>query len=1092
MKILKKILKITGIVIASIILLMILMVIGAKIFENELASFTMDQLETEIDAPMSIGKVSLIPLFSFPRVSAEINDLWIGEPESFENDTLFFINSLKVGLDAWDLISGTYNIEKVEISDLDFDYIIYRNGISNIDFLIDAFTDTTTVDNANPFPAYDSQVSTVDFSAEKLRLENIRVHYYDSLTNTASQVFIPAINMKAKAKNDVYTLKTDGSFVLSKLLFEGTKIHLMESCDVSFDLTYANKEATIYQLNLLSEGIEMGIEGAVKLRDTVKINAKLQAEALDFDILKKYVPDEYAGLIEGAELGRMEPVAVTVDMDYSGNAASIENLSFNAEAIDLVLNGNFDLGDTLTIDAGLNAKKLDLDKLKQFIPKQYKAEYDIIDVGGDVGISAEINGRYADSTLLPVVNADLSLKNFRLQTRDYPKIDTLNLAAEITTDENPNMSNAVINITDLMVKTPLSSLQVDGIVRGMKTPVYNINTKLDLSLAELESQIPDSLARNLQGRVIAGIKTSGTLPEQIPDDFADYILDRTSLSANLNNISGLLMDSLQLDNFSTDITFALHNSRDKKIQIKNLDLAMEAFNINLQSSSMEAILSGRLAELSTLGVELQSFRFQNGRNLATGSAEVRNPEYPEFEINTNVFLDLEELSKFTPDSMLKSMTGTVKAGIRSQGKIHPDSIDTQLFPIVFENSSFDVDFDNICLAFPDSIMDVDNLSGRMRLENDFLNIDDFSASYNGLALEMDSSIVHNIYKAVLLNNQEELYVKTHVNIGDIKYDDFKHLMAIEAPDDTSNTSEAQNWTFLVHGSAEISSFIMDSTTLEGYNINRLHVDDISTLFKFEDSTYIIDQFKFKAFEGEMNNSFHYKIREDGTYSLSSRNIIQQMNIRTLLRDMDNFGMDSLIQYQHISGLLSTDLNTFVPIDDSVLIDKILISGDVVLEKGGVYNYPPAQEISSLPGLKDLDDLQFKTLRSNVFMFKNKLYVPRTLIVSNALDIAAFGMQNMNYDCEYHLEVHLSNILFGKSKKRNKKQDASGDEVDEESLKKASHKVRYSVVEGESKVKRDTKESREAMTNKIRTQQKMLDFIFFPKNIHYSTDVDKKY
>jgi hypothetical protein len=241
----------------------------------------------------------------------------------------------------------------------------------------------------------------------------------------------------------------------------------------------------------------------------------------------------------------------------------------------------------------------------------------------------------------------------------------------------------------------------------------------------------------------------------------------------------------------------------------------------------------------------------------------------------------------------------------------------------------------------------------------------------------------------------------------------------------------------------------------------------------------------------MNNSFHYKIREDGTQSVSTRNVIQQMNIRTLLRDMDNFGMDSLSNYEHISGLLSTDLNTFVPIDDSVLIDKMLVSGDLVLEKGGVYDYPPAQEISSLPGLKDLDNLQFKTLRSNIFMFKSNLYVPRTNIVSNEIDIAAFGMQGMDYDCEYHLEVHLGNILFGKSKKRNKKQEESGEEIDEESLKKASHKIRYTEIKGDVKVKRDTKESREAMMNKIRVQQKMLDFIFFPKNIHYSTAVDKK-
>jgi len=57
------------------------------------------------------------------------------------------------------------------------------------------------------------------------------------------------------------------------------------------------------------------------------------------------------------------------------------------------------------------------------------------------------------------------------------------------------------------------------------------------------------------------------------------------------------------------------------------------------------------------------------------------------------------------------------------------------------------------------------------------------------------------------------------------------------------------------------------------------------------------------------------------------------------------------------------------------------------------------------------------------------------------------------------------------------------------LKKSSRKIRYTVNNGKSKVGLDTKEDREAMMNKIRVQQKMLDFIFFPKNIHYDTEAE---
>jgi len=1098
MKIWKKTLKITSITIVSIILFMVLLVLGAKMFESELASFAIEKLEGEIDAPMSIGKVALIPLFSFPRLSAEINDFWIGDPNSKNGDTLLFIHSLKVGLDTWDLIDGIYTIDKAEISGLDFDYIVDKRGKSNIDFLMDAFADTTSVIDTIPVNPNDAKAAPLDLSADKLKLENIRVNYYDSSANMGAQVYIPEITLKAKTKNDIYSGKTEGSFILSKMLFEDTKVDQMKSCTVKFELEYEDDEVAFKKLLISSEGINLGMEGTVRLGDVLVVDLNFEALTLDFGTLQKYIPDEYTDLFDGAKVGQMAPFTANLSMDYAGNDATIKKLLINTKGIDLAMEGTFGLNDTLTVDAKFVANTLDFDVLKKFIPNQYLAEYGIINIGGKAKVSASIKGQYADSTLLPTVKADVNFRNISLKTNEYPEIRTLNLEANITNGEKADMSEAAVNIRNLTMNTTESSVTLEGTVKGIENPKYSFRSLLDINLAEFKSYIPDSLAKNVQGNISASIKTNGTLPETIPNDFADYVLDRTTLSLNFSNISALLSDSLQVNNFSADFFYSPQFSGDKNINIENLNLKSEMLNIDLQKSSITAILKGKVSDPLKMAANIQSFSIQNGSNLISGSADIKSFEVPEFDINANIALKLDELMAFAPDSMVNNMSGSINANIQLKGKIHLDSVDAQLYPLIFENSSFDLTFNNVTLLFPDPTMDVHNISGKMSLQNDVLRIEDFSANYNGLSFGMDSTIVQNIYKAVLQNQKEELYVNTQLKLGDIYYDDFKYLMEDDTTSVVSNTptessieDAPQNWTFLIHGSASMNKFIMDSTVYEGYKINRLHLDDVSTLFKLTDSSYIFDQFKFKAFEGETNNSFHYKLREDGTQSVSSHNVVSNMNIRTMLMDLDNFGMDSLITYENLSGLLSSDLNMFIPIDDSVLIDKMMISGDLTLVEGGVYNYGPAEEMSKFTRIKELDNIQFKTLRSSIFMFKNTLYVPRTNIVSNALDIAAFGMQSMESDYEYHLEIHLSNILFGKSKKRNKKQDKGGEEIDEKSLKKSSHKVRYADVEGDSKAGWDTKASREEMMNKIRVQQKMLDFIFFPKNIHYNTDLDKK-
>jgi len=1097
MKTFRKILKIAGIVVISTIVFMLLTVVVAKIFEDDLASFTLEKLETRIDAPLSVGKVSLIPLFSFPRLSAEINQLYIGDPDSRNSDTLFFVNSLKVGLDTWDLIHGIYSIDKLEISGLDFDYQVDSAGKSNIDFLINAFADTATV--VEP----ESVSTPLNLSAEKLTLEDIRIRYYDSLTHMGAEVTIPEITLKAKTKNNIYQGKTSGSFILSHCYFPDTKLDQMQSCTVNFDLKYEDNEAIIQELSVISEGLNLGVEGALKLGDTINLNAAFQVNKLDFNLLKKYIPSATTFLHENEKLAPLDFMSIEINMDYIDNYMQINKMLINNAGLGLDLEGSFKLGDTLEVDAQVQSLHMNFDNLKKYIPGQYFKEFGMVDVGGSLDVSGNMVGKYADSTLLPKVDADLSFKNLKVQTKEYPTIDNANLTADVATGKKSDLSEASLDIYNLDVTSGQSHLNLKGSVAGLENTQYNIRSSMEINLSDFENLIPDSLAQRLQGTVVASVRTGGILPQKLNDDFTDYLLDNTFLTLAFNNIEAMLMDSVQLENLSGHISYTPQGLGAKALGIDSLQLQSNSLNINLQNTSLSAIVSGRMSDLTSLSAQLTSLAIHQGNSHLVANGTVENFEVPVFDLTAHVNLSLNEWMPFVPDSLITQMSGTLAADIHSMGKINPDSLETQLFPLLFENSSIRLALNSISIAFPDSIMDVDELSAQIGLEKDVLSVDDFFVNYNGLTCEVDSTKVRNLYNAIILNRAEELNVETHVHLGDFFFDDFKHLMALDTQeteagpelsgqqpaDKTVATPEPRNWTYLIRGTATVNSVIVDSLPLEDFNIYQLHINDLSTLFLLTDCTYIADQFKFRVFEGEMNNSINYKFRNDGTQSVSTHHVIQNMNVRTMLRNMDNFGMDSVITYENISGLFSTDLNTFVAIDDSVLMDKMMVSGDIVLEKGGVYNYAPATEMSKFTGVKELDNIQFKTLRSSIFMFKNKLYVPRTNIVSNALDIAAFGMQSLDGDSEYHLEMHLGNILFGKSKRRNEKQDESGEEVDEKSLKKSSRKIRYTVTNGKSKVGLDTKDDREAMMNKIRVQQKMLDFIFFPKNIHYDTEAE---
>jgi hypothetical protein len=167
---------------------------------------------------------------------------------------------------------------------------------------------------------------------------------------------------------------------------------------------------------------------------------------------------------------------------------------------------------------------------------------------------------------------------------------------------------------------------------------------------------------------------------------------------------------------------------------------------------------------------------------------------------------------------------------------------------------------------------------------------------------------------------------------------------------------------------------------------------------------------------------------------------------------------------------------------------LYVRGDVKLEKGGIYNYPPVKDMAQyLPGIDNLDELEFKTIKSNIFVFQDAIYVPTTLIVSNKLDATALGMKSFGEDYSYHFMVFLSDILTGKSKKINKEQDEKGDDISETG--REGIRVKSYSIGGKSRSGLDNEKDRKEMERKVKTSEGLLKLRFNPNLINYNTRVN---
>ena len=603
---------------------------------------------------------------------------------------------------------------------------------------------------------------------------------------------------------------------------------------------------------------------------------------------------------------------------------------------------------------------------------------------------------------------------------------------------------------------------------------------MEIDLGASRAFIPDTLVQGIKGQISASIETKGILPDSIDDSFPDYLLKTSMVNCRFKNIDINLDSTLTLSQLSGQLRY-----KNKKMELDSFNMYMPKYDFHLVNNTLQAQLEGNVSNIDAAGINLTSFHLATQRSTINGSAKIENLNHPSFSLQSKLDIDLAETKRFIPDTLVKNISGIVEANIHSEGMINPDSLSEQIEALIYDHSTLKLYLKNISLDMPDTLLNVRKVTGHVDMTPQLTAIRKLNGVYHGIDFQIDTTIVRNLYSTIFRDQPGRLHVEGVFRVSDLDYGMLGALMNTDSTNteitNAKNTkSDPGKWDYEIKGKLYVNSL----------KYNKALISDISTLFNIKDSIYTFDQFKFKAFDGNLNSSINVTLKSNGLTEFEMRNQIDGMNIRKMLHDLDNFDQKE-ISYENINGILSTDefFTRLILIGDSIVYPDLRMSGDITLEKGGVFNYGPVQALApSIPGVNNLDTLELKTVNSHIFIFKNAVYVPKTYVVSNAFDISAYGMQSFGEDYQYHLGVHLGQILLSKSKKRLEKQDAMGDVVTEND--KGSLFVKSYSQNGKDISGLDNKHDRTLMQVKVKTQETMLDLIFHPKLVSFDTKVDE--
>ncbi len=811
--------------------------------------------------------------------------------------------------------------------------------------------------------------------------------------------------------------------------------------------------------------------------------------------------------MDGYHLEKLDSASIDFALNYKNQLVEIQTLKMVSAPLSARLDGQIQL-DSMFVDLKYSSNNIDLAQMTALLPDEMLAEYGVKSVSGILEMEGIAKG-VANDSILPFVESTVSLKNGAVETVDYPAVKKMEFKAWATNgDEKENASTAV-RVDQFLVQTLHSSVSGTAQLSNLDCPSYTLQSKVAVKLEEFKSFVPDSIAKDLGGTITGNFYTSGTLPDSITDAFIESAINSSRLNMTCKNVY-VVQDSLEVKGLNGTLVY-----KPGSVKIENLSLKVPTYNFDLTKLNAESDLSGSLLNMELLRMNNITFSMQTPELSASGMGRVYNLMHPDFEIDGDVSADLNALAKFVPDTLVKSMSGEVSGHLYSVGTLNLDSIESAIMPLFFDRTKVDMFAKNVNVTMADTLYSIKGLNGKVRLANDSILVAETRANLMGLDVEVNHLNIANTYHAVMLNQPKKLWVRSDVKLGLIDGELFKPFAGflIEETDSTKKEAndeivEPAHYTMDVKGSIAMDSLIYNHAfiddlaktgaitdsmvlMLKSYLHDEIRFRNATAQYSVTDTLMIVQNLSVDAFNGNILSSVRVRFQNDSSMMVNVHNRLSKVDVNNMLYSFNDFGNSESLSYKNLTGLLTSNVYSQISfINDSLLEDEMRVKASMRFENGGIYDYKPAMDIGKFTFMNNLDKIEFKTMESELFMLRNKMYIPRTNIISTAMDITFFGMQSMEDDFEYHVQFKLGDVA-GKNKKVLERQAKNGEDVDPDDIRNGRLKIQYAGKKpGKGFPKFDSKKAIRSMELKVQTQEKLLDLIFHPQLVSFDAGLEK--
>ena len=557
----KKALKITGIVLASlvgVVLIVVGIAVGMISSTGRLTKMVKKYAPQFITCEMELGKADLTLFKSFPNVGIDIENVALINPMvGSPSDTLANIDDLTVVLDLKKLLK-----EKE---------IVIRKCILE-DAFVNLYTDSIGNNNLDVFKTKednDTTKTTFDYlvDIEEVKLKNTDLIYTDDRNGMMAKS--QGLDLDLKGKMQDKDIDAGLSLNAKDLTLKMKAIQLaLKTLDLGFDGKVAQYDQIDGTLKLTTPDVCLNLNEPYLEHDTLRLDLSLQFSLKDMK-----------GHLDKAKIGLNR-----YQFDVNGDVAIAENNDIN---LDLALNTN-----TLVVEDVLT-----------YLPEKVQKKLSSIEYTGKATLSdVEVKGTFNDS-LMPLIKAKVLTDNLKVNVKQLPYPFTeVNLDGNLDLDLNSDANRLTVN--SVSAKFNRSSFTADGMVDDLLGDIgLKLKVKGDVPLTDIKSFLPKNI--KLNGRTNLDLTTNFTY-EQLKKSLDDNNLNRLSAKANLKvNSFTFDMDTIHASAPMLNVGLTLPASAKQKDQ--------KGAYVTLKTSQLNArVGKGIKADLKNPDMKLAADNFKGG------------------------------------------------------------------------------------------------------------------------------------------------------------------------------------------------------------------------------------------------------------------------------------------------------------------------------------------------------------------------------------------------------------------------------------------------------------------------------------------------